>query len=54
MGTTDRTAAERNRRARARRREELELLRLFFSGVSEQVDTGASNAVVGKYCKYLV
>lgn len=53
MGTTDKTAAERNRRARARRREELELLRLFFSGVSEQVDTGAPDEVVGKYCRHL-
>lgn len=53
MGTTDKTAAHRNREYRARRKEELERLRLFYRGILEQVDTGAPNDVIGKYCKLL-
>lgn len=54
MGTTDRTAAERNRRARKRRKAELEALRLFYQGIGEQCDTESSDAVVGRFCRFLV
>lgn len=53
MGTTDKTAAQRNREYRARRKEEIERLRLFYTGILEQVDTGSSDEVIGKYCRHL-
>ena len=54
MGTTDRTAAERNRRARKRRAAELEALRLFYQGIGDQCDTASSDAVVGRFCRATV
>lgn len=54
MGTTDRTSAERQKRLRQRKKVQLDDLTLFASGIFQQVDTGVSDEVLGRFCRVLV